>query len=68
MNGYKGKLGWSKEELVANANKFASAIGACDQYGRPPLLPANTIRMMCLVGVPGLNATSGIRRDGGGSS
>ena len=68
MNSYVTKLGWTKQLLVQYANEFAKAIGACDQYGRPPLLPANTLRMMRLVGVPGLKSTSGPMHgsDGGG--
>jgi len=44
---------------VQYAAEFAKAIGATDHLGRPPLLPANTLRMMRLVGVPGLKSTSG---------
>jgi len=56
-NSVKG-LGWNKEQLVAEATRFAAAIGAVGHDGLPPPILKKTVGMMGLRGVPGLNIVS----------
>lgn len=49
-NGSLRKLGWSKEQLVQQANFFSQVIG----LPQPPALLKKTVGMMGLRGVPGL--------------
>lgn len=49
-NGSLRKLGWSKEQLVQQANFFSAVIG----LPQPPALLKKTVGMMGLKGVPGL--------------
>ena len=55
-NGMLGKLKWSKEELVRQANLLSSHVWA---QLEPPALQAKTVGMMGLRGVPGLNVEKG---------
>ena len=54
-NGSCGKMGWSKETLVQNANRYAIEVLGCP--GLPGILK-KTVGMMGLKGVPGLNLVS----------
>ena len=65
-NGSSSKMGWSKAQLVENANRYALEILGCP--GLPGILK-KTVGMMGLKGVPGLNIQSelpGGRGGGGG--
>lgn len=59
-NSFLRKLGWSKEDLVMQANDWV--MGTLGRH-EPPEMEKKTIGKMGLKGVPGLNIASG---DGGG--
>ena len=64
-NGSCGKMGWSKEVLVQNANRYALEVLGCP--GLPGIMK-KTVGMMGLKGVPGLNLVSELPGGGGGGN
>jgi len=58
-NSYLRKLGWSKEELVRNANYWVTEVVGVSE---PPALQKRTIGKMGLRGVRGLRAAAFVPR------